>query len=63
MTEIPMPGDYGSTQPPQPAQRKGCCQRICECWLYLLCFAILVIVILVLLGIYGPLYGLFGMLP
>ncbi len=51
-----MPGDYGSQQPPKPQQSKGCCTRICECWLYLLCAGILLVLLIALLAFYGGLF-------
>ena len=51
-----MPGDYGSQEPPKPQQSKGCCTRICECWLYLLCAGLLLVLLVVLLGLYGGLF-------
>lgn len=50
MTEIPMPGDYGgSDREPEKQQSKGCCTRICECWLQLLCAFILLVILIALL--------------
>ncbi|MGQ4912609.1 MAG: hypothetical protein ACP6KW_10610 [Candidatus Thorarchaeota archaeon] len=43
MTEIPMPGDYGAPQSQPAPQSKGCCTRICECWLYLLIAGVLIV--------------------
>jgi hypothetical protein len=54
-----MPGDYGAQEPPKPQQSKGCCARICECWLYLLCAAILIVVLFILLAVYGGMFTLF----
>jgi hypothetical protein len=61
MTEIPMPGDYGAPdRQPQPPPSKGCCERICECWLYLLCAAVLILVLFMILFGFFPLFWLFG---
>jgi hypothetical protein len=49
MTEIPMPGDYGTPEPQPTPQSKGCCTRICECWLYLLLAAILFVALIFIL--------------
>ncbi|TET10363.1 MAG: hypothetical protein E3J86_05940 [Candidatus Thorarchaeota archaeon] len=62
MTEIPMPDD-GYPAPErqyQPPPSKGCCTRICECWLYLLCGGILLLVVLMILFGFFPLLWLFG---
>ena len=59
MTEIPMPGDYRSPEEPsKPPQKKGCCTRVCECWLYMLCAAMIVMLIIVFLVFYGGLFTL-----
>ncbi|MFW9805352.1 MAG: hypothetical protein ACFFFK_01325 [Candidatus Thorarchaeota archaeon] len=61
MTEIPMPGDYG-TQPPPPPKEKGCCSRCCECWMWVLLGIILIIVTWVLLAMMTGLW-FFGLFP
>ncbi|TFF84682.1 hypothetical protein EU524_00530 [Candidatus Thorarchaeota archaeon] len=57
MTEIPMPSDYQPTQPPD--KDKGCCERCCECWLYLLVAAIIIIALVFILfwGYFASLFG------
>ncbi|MHA2352047.1 MAG: hypothetical protein ACXAC0_04940 [Candidatus Thorarchaeota archaeon] len=49
MTEIPMPGDYG-TQPQPPPREKGCCSRCCECWMWLLLAVVLIFVVWIILA-------------
>jgi hypothetical protein len=57
MTEIPMPGDYGAPErQPPPAESKGCCQQICECWLYLLLAGVIIFIIIMILFIF-PMMG------
>ncbi|MCK5390678.1 MAG: hypothetical protein KAJ36_09310 [Candidatus Thorarchaeota archaeon] len=41
MTEIPMPGDYGTTQPPPQPKKEGCCSQCCKC---LVCLVVLIVV-------------------
>lgn len=54
MTEIPLPGDYGTSEPPKSEESKGCCARLCECWIQLVCgFALLIVVLAILLSL-GP---------
>ncbi|MFW9769991.1 MAG: hypothetical protein ACFFEM_14310 [Candidatus Thorarchaeota archaeon] len=60
MTEIPMPGDYGAPERQQPPPQKGCCTRICECWLYLLCAGILIVIFFLILFGFIPLLWIFG---
>ncbi len=48
MSEIPMPGDYGQSQPPQPAQ-KGFCSSVCEwsCKGLAICCIVIVVIFLI----------------
>ncbi len=54
MTEIPLPGDYGDSDHEPEKESKGCCTRICECWLQLVCAFILLIVVIAIIISMGP---------